>query len=258
MMGTERDCGGNSIPSGPEHRQARPTAALRGRLSRSSSLSGSRSPLHLRTSPKTFGIVPLNDIGGEARLLADEPPAPVEPARAPEPEPLESWTPATPVALVAAAGQRRSSASRRSTRSRFAPPDPRRRPASVAQWFFTGALAGCAVGLLLCDCCLLVALVCGACTDDASAGRSGRGLSGTAPGPARCRPTAGVDTREAIDRADARRRRFAISKHGRRSPRSRQWPHVSRQSVPPSTRRFLSRGTRLPIVRPRLLGPLKP
>ncbi len=89
---------------------------------------------------ENFHLVPLNEIGARPGVPA-APPAPVEPARAPEAEPLESWTPATPVALVAppvTAVERLPAIDQ----FRFAPPDPVVTRQSVAQWFFTGTLAG--------------------------------------------------------------------------------------------------------------------
>ena len=93
---------------------------------------------------ENFHLVSLNEIGARAGLPA-EPPAPVEPAGAPEAEPLESWAPATPVAFAAAAVER-SPAIEPFT---FAAPYPAIVRVNVAQWAYTGALAVCAVGLAL-------------------------------------------------------------------------------------------------------------
>ena len=96
---------------------------------------------------ENFHLVSLNDIGARPGLPA-EPPAPVEPARAPEAEPLESWAPATPVAIAAAPVRavERSPAIEQFT---YAAPYPVIVRVNVAQWAYTGALAVCAVGLAL-------------------------------------------------------------------------------------------------------------
>jgi hypothetical protein len=96
---------------------------------------------------KNFQLVPLNEIGGRSGLHSEPPPAPVEPADTSEAKPLQSWTPATPVALAAppvTAVERPAI-----EQFRFAPPDPAVVRESSAQWFFTGTLAGCAVALFL-------------------------------------------------------------------------------------------------------------
>ena len=205
---------------------------------------------------ENFRIVPLNDIGGR-RALADEPAAPVEPARAPESEPLESWTPATPVALVAP----RVSAIERLPaidQFRIAPPDPLVVRQSGAQWFFTGALAGCAVGLLL----VMVVFwwrwpAAPVQTTQAPAAVVADSQAPPSARPADVRPPVSRSAKLSTPPAPTPTRRFAISKHGRRPPRSRQLLHVRRRRFP-SRRRFLSRGTRQPIVRPRTLARLKP
>ena len=97
---------------------------------------------------ENFRIVPLNDISARPALPAAQP-APVERARAPEPKPLESWTPATPRWRLAAPPVTTVERLPAIDQFRFAPPDPVVTRQSGAQWFFTGALAGCAVGLLL-------------------------------------------------------------------------------------------------------------
>ncbi|HMJ83658.1 MAG TPA: hypothetical protein VK504_10850, partial [Vicinamibacterales bacterium] len=96
---------------------------------------------------ENFRIVPLNEIGARAGLPV-EPPAPVEPAEAPETTSLESWTPATAVALAAppvTVVERLPAIDQ----FRFPPAGPVVIRESSAQWFFTGTLAVCAVGLLV-------------------------------------------------------------------------------------------------------------
>jgi hypothetical protein len=95
---------------------------------------------------ENFHLVPLNEIGARPGVVA-EPPESAEPAQAPETEALESWAPATPLAVAAAP----VTAVERFTpidQFRFAAPDPVIR-VNVAQWAYTGALAVCAVGLLV-------------------------------------------------------------------------------------------------------------
>lgn len=104
---------------------------------------------------ENFRLVPLNDLSARPGVPA-EPPAAVEPAEAPEAEPIdaepiepfESWAPGTSVTLVAApvTAVERSPAI---DQFRFAPPDPVVARVPVAQWALTGALAVCAMGLLL-------------------------------------------------------------------------------------------------------------
>jgi hypothetical protein len=96
---------------------------------------------------ENFHLVPLNEIGARPGVVA-EPPESVGPAKAPETEPLESWTPPTPVALAAApvtAVERVPAIDQ----FRFVAPDPGIVRVNVAQWAYMVALAVCAVGLLL-------------------------------------------------------------------------------------------------------------